>query len=63
MISYLEANGKACEIWLKWELMKDIAYFQTLQTWIGYNATHYHNLDALPHVLRYIFSEFNMDRP
>ena len=34
--------------------------FQTLQTWIGYNATCYHNFNALPHVLphvlAYIFS-------
>ena len=25
--------------------------FQTLQTWIGYNTMHYHNLKALPHKL------------
>ena len=33
--------------------MKVIAIFQTLQTWIGHNATRYHNLNALPHVLPY----------
>ena len=40
---------------------------QTLQTWIGHDATHYHNFNALPqalpHALPYIFSQFNMDRP
>ena len=34
-------------------------HYQTLQTWIGHNATCYHNFNALP----YIFSQFNMDRP
>ena len=42
-------------------------HYQTLQTWIGHDATHYHNLNALPHALPhalpYIFSQFNMDRP
>ena len=36
-------------------------HYQTLQTWIDVNATRYHNLNALPHVLPhkspYIFSE------
>ena len=40
---------------------------QTLQTWIGHDATRYHNFNvlrhALPHALPYIFSKFNMDRP
>ena len=31
--------------------------FQTLQTSIDHNATRYHNLDAMPHALPYIFSE------
>ena len=35
--------------------------FQTPQTWLGHNATHYHDLNALPHVLPYalpyMFSE------
>ena len=35
---------------------KVTSYYQTLQTWIGHNATRYHNLNALP----YIFSQFNM---
>ena len=33
-------------------------HYQTLPIWIGHNATHYHNFNALP----YIFSQFNMDR-
>ena len=61
MIPYLinskEVSGKTCEIWLKLRLHKDMATFQTLKTWIGQNATCYHNLNALPHVLPYIFSE------
>ena len=44
-------------IWLKLRLLKDMAAFQTLQTWIGHNATRYHNLNVLPHALPYIFSE------
>ena len=31
--------------------------FQSLQTWIGHNATRYHNLNTLPHALQYILSE------
>ena len=42
-------------------------HYQTLQTWIGHDATCYHNFNALPyalpHALPYIFSQFNMDRP
>ena len=42
-------------------------YYQTLQTWIGHNATCYHNLNALPHALPHalpcIFSEFNLGKP
>ena len=34
-------------------------HYQTLQTWIGHDATCYHNLNALP----YIFSQLNMDKP
>ena len=37
-------------------------HYQTLQTWIGHDATHYHNLNALLHGLPYIFSQFNMAR-
>ena len=44
-----------------------ITLCQTLQTWIGHNATCYHNLnvlpDALPHALPCIFSQFDMNRP
>ena len=62
MIPYLfnnskEAGGKTCEIWLKLRLHKDMATFQTLQTWIGHNVTRYHNLNKLPHALPCIFSE------
>ena len=30
-------------------------HYQTLNTWIGHNATRYHNFNALPHALPYIF--------
>ena len=36
-------------------------YYQPLQTWIGHDATRYHNLNALPHALPYIFFQFNND--
>ena len=36
---------------------------KTWTTWIGQNATFYHNFNALPHALLYIFSQINMDRP
>ena len=59
--NFKEASGKDYEIWLKLRLMKDMTTFQTLRTWIGYNATCYHNLNALPHslpyALPYIFCE------
>ena len=35
-------------------------YYQTLQTLSGHKATHYHNLNALPHALPYIFTQFSM---
>ena len=39
-------------------------HYQTLQTWIGHDATGYHNFNVLRHmspdVLPYIFSQFNM---
>ena len=35
-------------------------HYQTLQTWIGDDATCYHNFNALPHALPYIFSKFSM---
>ena len=47
LISSKEAGGKAREIWLKLRLHKDIATFQTLQTWIDHNATRCHNLNRL----------------
>ena len=37
--------------------------YRTLQTWIGHNAMRYHNVNALPHALPYIFSQFNIGRP
>ena len=46
-----------------WGYWKDIASFQALQKWIGHNATRYHNFNALPQALPYIFSQFNMDMP
>ena len=36
---------------------------QTLKTWIGYNATRYLNFHPLRHVLPFIFSKFNLNRP
>ena len=42
-------------------------HYQTLGIWIGHNAMHYHNFNALryalPHALPYIFPEFKIDRP
>ena len=35
-------------------------YYQTLWTWVGHNTTRYHNFNALPHALLYIFSQFSM---
>ena len=35
-------------------------HYQTLQTWIGHNATRYHNLNALLHALLYIISQFSV---
>ena len=41
-------------------------HYQTLQTWMGHDATRYYNFNALrhalPHVLPYIFSQFSMAR-
>ena len=36
--------------------------YQTLQIWIGHNATRYHNYNALPQALPYILSQFSMVR-
>ena len=67
MIPYLELNTKAYETLLKVGLPKNMGTLETMQTWIGHNATHYHGLTALPHAipntLLYIFSQFNIDRP
>ena len=35
-------------------------HYQTLHTWVGHNVTRYHNFNALPHALPYIFSQFSM---
>ena len=51
LINSKEARGKNCEMRLKLRLLKDMATFQTLQTWIGHNLTYYHNLNVLPHKL------------
>ena len=45
-----------CTIWLILGLLKDMA---TLQTWIGQNATRYHNLNDLPLALPCIISYFS----
>ena len=37
-----------------------IKHYKTLQLWIGHNGTRYHNFNALPHALTYIFSQFSM---
>ena len=37
-------------------------HYQTLQTWIGYDATRYHNLNVSPHALPCISSQFNMPK-
>ena len=34
--------------------------YQTLKTWLRHNTRRYHSFNALPHVLKYIFSQFNM---
>ena len=61
LINSKEARGKSCEIWLKLKLLNNMSTFQTLQRWIGHNATCYRNLNtlshALSHALRYILSE------
>ena len=44
-------------------ITEGMATFQALQTWIGHDSTRYHNVNALPHALPYILSQFNMDRP
>ena len=41
-------------------LLKDMANFQTLQTWLGHNVTCYHNMNMLLHALLYIFCEICM---
>ena len=60
LINSKEARGKNCEMQLKLRLLKDMANFQTLQTWIGHNLTYYHNLNVLPHKLpRALFYNFS----
>ena len=34
-------------------------HYQTLQTWIGHNATRYHKFNVLPHAIPYIFTQFS----
>ena len=36
------------------------SYYQTLQTWIGYNTTYYHNFNVLTRALPHIFSQINI---
>ena len=38
-------------------LFKDVTNFQTLQTWLGHNATCYYNLNMFIHALLYIVCE------
>ena len=33
---------------------------RVIQTWIGHNATSYHNFNALPHALPYVFSQLSL---
>ena len=35
-------------------------HYRTLQTWIGHDATRYHNFNVLRDALPYIFSKFSM---
>ena len=35
-------------------------HYETLKTWVGYNAKCYDNFSALPHALPYIFSQFSL---
>ena len=35
-------------------------HYKTLRTWIIHNAMHYHNFDALPQTLAYIFSQHSL---
>ena len=67
LINSKEASRKTSKIWLKLSLLKDMETFQTLQTWIGHNATRYHNLNtlpyALPHALPYILSDIYLICP
>ena len=56
LLNSKEAGGKACKIWLKLRLHNGMETFQTLQTWIGYNATRNHKLNGLPHTRYHIFS-------
>ena len=39
--------------------LNTLPQYQALQTRVGHNATRYHNLNALQHVLPYIFSRFS----
>ena len=45
---------------MKLRLLKDKATFETLQKWIGHNATYHHNFNMFLHTLPHIFSQFTM---
>ena len=50
------------DVSINWRHLHQDAW-KTWITWWGHNATRYHNFSALPHVLPYIFPQFNMDIP
>ena len=58
MVKYLQKVS--LDLSINWRyLHQDLG--KTRITWICHNVTCYHNFNALPHTLLYIFSQFNMD--
>ena len=56
MVKYLQRV--TLDVSINWPyLHQDVR--KTWITWIGDNATRYHNFNVLPHALLYIFSQFN----
>ena len=60
MVKYLQKVSLDASI--NWRYLHQDAG-KTWIIWIGHNATRYHNFNALPHTLPYIFSQFNIDGP
>ena len=64
MVKY--SQKASLDVSINWRYLHQDAG-KTWITWIGHNAMRYHNFnalpDALPYVLLYIFSQFDMDRP